>query len=121
MEWIAIFLGVLIALAVYTQVISRFNDATDKINKARIITDAEEQKEKEQEGTGSTEPVEGLKPRFCPLCKSELKKHDSIYAEFYDAEPRPKVIIHGCRYCYMPSGQKTNFDIDKTKKGVENA
>lgn len=113
-EWVLIFFGVFLALAVYVQVLSRFHEASDRMKRAEIVNGpadtGEEKKEKE----------EGLKRRFCPLCKTELKKHESLYAEFHKAEPRPRVIIHGCRYCYAPSGLKTPFPSDQIKKGEAN-
>lgn len=116
-EWALIFFGVFIALAVYVQVISRFNEASDRMRRAEIVnaTAAGEEEKKE-----AKKDEEGLKRRFCPLCKSELKKHESIYAEFHEAEPRPRVIIHGCRYCYAPSGLKTPFSVRQTSKGENN-
>jgi hypothetical protein len=45
------------------------------------------------------------KPRYCPVCKSKLGPHDSLFAEMYNkqkGQTRHKVFIHGCRFCYNP-------------------
>ncbi|MEN2997567.1 MAG: hypothetical protein ABDH28_00795 [Brevinematia bacterium] len=41
------------------------------------------------------------KPRHCPVCGSKLGPRDVIYAEIFQAEPRDKVVIKGCKYCYI--------------------
>lgn len=109
MEIIFIFLGALIAVAIYLFFINKLHESEDKAKKEEIEV-ASKEEEKEQSSKTKEEP-EGLKPKFCPLCKSELKKHDSIYAEMYKGEQRPKVIIHGCKYCYAPSRKKTDFSM----------
>ncbi len=43
----------------------------------------------------------GTKPRYCPVCNSRLGPRDVIYAEIFQGEPRDKVIIKGCKYCYV--------------------
>lgn len=62
------------------------------------------------EGTrkkSSSEKVEengrelGKRPRYCPVCNSKLGPKDVIYAEIFQAEPRDKVVIKGCKYCYI--------------------
>lgn len=45
----------------------------------------------------------GTKPRHCPVCGSRLGQKDVIYAEIFQSEPRDKVIIKGCKYCYRLS------------------
>ncbi|MGC8767208.1 MAG: hypothetical protein ACP5PT_02985 [Brevinematia bacterium] len=42
----------------------------------------------------------GSRPRYCPVCKAKLGPKDVIYAEIFHSEPRDKVIIKGCKYCY---------------------
>ncbi len=113
MEWVAIFLGVLIAVALYTQIVVKYNDHMDKMTRADVMTDKEEE---EENGEQEESKPEKMKLRFCPLCKSELKKHESLYAEYHEGEPRPKVIIHGCRYCYIPSGIISRFNPRKLNK-----
>ena len=113
MGLIFIFLGVLISVAIYLYFINKLHESEDRSKKEEVDVEAEE---KEPIKTKEEKP-EGLKPRFCPLCNSSLVKHDSIYAEMYKGEQRPKVVIHGCRYCYKPSGKKTNFDMDDINVG----
>jgi len=43
----------------------------------------------------------GTKPRYCPVCGSKLGPRDVLYAEIFHSEPRDKVIIKGCKYCYV--------------------
>lgn len=43
----------------------------------------------------------GTKPRYCPVCGSKLGPRDVLYAEIFEGEPRDKVIIKGCKYCYV--------------------
>lgn len=43
----------------------------------------------------------GSKPRYCPVCGSRLGPKDVIYAEIFQSEPRDKVVIKGCKYCYI--------------------
>ncbi len=109
MELIFIFLGALIAIAIYLYFMNKLHESEDRLKKEEIEIDDKKEEEKPSE---TREEPEGLKPRFCPLCKSELKKHESVYAEMYKGEQRPKVIIHGCKYCYIPSGKKTNFTVE---------
>ncbi len=98
MEWIPVFLGVLIALAFYLYFITKLNEKDNKLKQADIeIEEKEEKKETETDKSWKK-----LKQRFCPLCGTFLDKHDNLYAEMYEGKERPKVIIHGCRYCYMP-------------------
>jgi rubredoxin len=53
------------------------------------------------------------KPRYCPICKAPLKKHESLYATMLNKDSsKPKVIIHGCRYCYKPKPGDEEIDID---------
>ncbi|MBU1076849.1 MAG: hypothetical protein KKH98_06115 [Spirochaetes bacterium] len=110
MEWIPIFLGVLFALAFYLHFISKMNDREEKLKKAEYKLEAE----KQEIPSRSEVDEKSFKPRNCPLCGSPLKKHESLYAEMYEGENRPKVIIHGCRYCYMPSSKKTDFKADES-------
>ncbi|MFN4245721.1 MAG: hypothetical protein ACK4F9_06200 [Brevinematia bacterium] len=43
----------------------------------------------------------GTKPRYCPVCNSRLGPRDVIYAEIFQSEPRDKIVIKGCKYCYV--------------------
>lgn len=104
MEWIPIFLGVLMALAFYLHFITKINEKEDKFKDADIEVD-----EKNKIHTKEKNKDTGLKKRICPLCHSFLEKHESLYAEMYEGEIRPKVIIHGCKYCYKPSGVKKGY------------
>ncbi len=111
MEYIPIFFGILIALAIFLNILSKINDTASgkKISGSSIKS--------ERRVKYRTK----LKKRICPLCGSELAQHESLYAEIYEGKERPVVLIHGCKYCYVPSGKKTNFDVsklDKYKKGV---
>ncbi len=61
------------------------------------------------------------KPRYCPVCRSRLGPHDSLFAEMYlraEKGVRSKVFIHGCRYCYRPvrdGEEQGGTDIDAIK------
>ncbi len=109
MEILPIFFGVLIALAIFLHLLSKYHQFEDKqkLDNADI-----EIKHQDDDITPPKRPDE-LRKRFCPLCGAELKPYDSLYAEMYEGNPRPRVIIHGCRYCYMPSGKK--IEIKKTE------
>ncbi len=107
MEILFIFLGAIIAVAIYLFFINKLHESEDKAKKEEIEVASKE--EEEGQSSKTKEKPESLKPRFCPLCKSELKKGESVYAEMYKGEKRPKVIIHGCKYCYVPGRKKTNF------------
>lgn len=118
MEWIPIFFGVFIAIAVYAHFITKYNEHEDKLKNAVIETDKDVENEAKNNNGSKSEKstTSGNKKRFCPLCGSELKIHESLYAEMYEGTPRPKVIIHGCKNCYIPSGKKTDFDVKKVQE-----
>ncbi len=112
MEYIPIFFGVLIALAIFLNIISKMNEHNNSYRKTKLSKNSEKKRIKYKTK---------LRKRICPLCGSELAQHESLYAEIYEGKERPVVLIHGCKYCYIPSGKKTNFDVsklDKYKKGV---
>ena len=53
------------------------------------------------------------RPRYCPICKAPLKKHESLYATMLNKDsPKPRVIIHGCRYCYKPKPGDEEIDLE---------
>ena len=111
MELIPVFLGLIIAVALYLHFMSKLHTKEDKLKNADIeVENNENDTESDDKTKEVKETKEGLRIRFCPLCKAELAKHESLYAEMYEGEIRPKVIIHGCKHCYIPSKQKTNFD-----------
>ncbi len=41
--------------------------------------------------------------RICPLCKAVLTGDDVLYATRVEQPAGPKILIHGCRFCYRPS------------------
>lgn len=51
--------------------------------------------------------------RMCPLCRSSLSKYEALYASQVDTKWGPKIMIHGCRYCYKP-----DEDPDQVKKSA---
>ncbi len=119
MEYILIAIGILAGIVVYLYLFSGIHSWEDKKKegerKIEEIKSTEfEYKDSRRKGKISN----GLKPRFCPLCGTELKPHESIYAEVYPGNPRPKVLIHGCKYCYNPSGMKIK-KVDLSKYFME--
>lgn len=114
MEWIPIFLGILIALAFYLHFVTKMNEKADH-NEKLDQADVELENEADNNGNKTEEKPKGLKQRICPLCGSQLEKHQSLYAEMYEGTHRPKVIIHGCRFCYKPSGHKAKSNIDESQ------
>jgi RNA polymerase subunit RPABC4/transcription elongation factor Spt4 len=58
----------------------------------------------------------GTKPRYCPVCGSKLGPRDVIYAEIFHSEPRDKVIIKGCKYCYVLTPEESARIKPYTKK-----
>lgn len=102
MEILPIFFGILIALAIFLHLLSKYHQFEDK----QRLDNAEIEIKHHEEAVTLPKRPDELRKRFCPLCGAELKRYDNLYAEMYEGNPRPKVIIHGCRYCYMPSGKK---------------
>ncbi len=114
MEYIPIFFGILIALAIFLNILG-------KLNEKNYSTKEKFPLKNNNSIRTIKKGAKHLKKRVCPLCGTELKPHESLYAEIYEGKERPIVLIHGCKYCYTPSGKKSNFDIsklDKYKKGV---
>ncbi len=107
MDWIFILLGALIAITIYLYFISKIHEAKDKLRDADI--DVEDREKNKHSEVKLEEKQEGLKRRFCPLCNSQLKKNENLYAEMYEGEIRPKVIIRGCKYCYVPKKQEQDI------------
>ncbi|MCX8028672.1 MAG: hypothetical protein N2712_01595 [Brevinematales bacterium] len=58
----------------------------------------------------------GTKPRYCPVCRSRLGPRDVIYAEIFQGEPRDRVIIKGCKYCYILTPEEAMRIKPYTKK-----
>ena len=104
MDWIYIFLGALIAVACYLYLMTRINNTKNKFKNADIEVEDKERKKHSEVKLEHKEA--GLKKRFCPLCNSLLKKDETLFAEMYEGDPRPRVIINGCRYCYVPRKEK---------------
>lgn len=48
--------------------------------------------------------------RTCPLCGSELKKTEPLYATWKEIAQETRVAIHGCRYCYREEPGKEKED-----------
>ncbi len=115
MEIISIFLGIIIAVAIFLQLLVKYYEIEDK----RKINNAKIELKGEEEDIEAPKRPDELRKRFCPLCGAELKPYDSLYAEMYEKKPRPKVIIHGCRYCYIPSGKK--IEIKKESLGSQDS
>jgi len=80
-----VFLGILAGLALYLYFINKFHETEDRRKSEPI----QEENDDEEEVPPTKE--DGLKSRYCPLCHSLLEKHDSVYAEMYKGEERPKV------------------------------
>ncbi len=98
---IFILLGALIAVACYLFLLSRIDSTKNKLKNADIAVDDKKSPDKFKIKLDHKE--EGLKKRFCPICNSQLRKDENLFAEMYEGEPRPRVIIHGCRNCYVPA------------------
>lgn len=58
----------------------------------------------------------GSRPRYCPVCKARLGPKDVIYAEIFHSEPRDKVIIKGCKYCYTLTPEESKRIRPYTRK-----
>lgn len=83
--------GVIIGLIIFLLLMNLRPYKNENIKRNRKKTDNDEE-EPEKLGT---------KPRYCPVCGSRLGPKDVIYAEIFQSEPRDKVIIKGCKYCYV--------------------
>ncbi|MBN1898762.1 MAG: hypothetical protein JW827_08295 [Spirochaetes bacterium] len=112
MEIIPVFIGVGLALAVFLYFLARYHQLEDqkRLQNARFELHNEED-------TGAPKRPDELRKRFCPICGSELNIHDTLYAEMYEGKLRPKVLIHGCRYCYIPKA-KTNKKVDSQTNSI---
>jgi|YNPMSStandDraft_1061717.scaffolds.fasta_scaffold33151_2 ABC-type antimicrobial peptide transport system permease subunit len=106
MNTFLVIIGILIGVILFLYLLSEYHTIKDKIELKEVDIEKENFNETESKKRENKNSEQGLKKRFCPLCGSELGENDSIYAEMYEGESRPKVIIHGCRYCYKPSGRK---------------
>ncbi len=64
----------------------------------------------------SSERDSSRKPRIrsCPICGASMGMGDKLYGEIYRAEPRDKVTIKGCRYCFARPAKKSG----KTLKSI---
>ncbi|MCS7299796.1 MAG: hypothetical protein RMJ37_07580 [Spirochaetia bacterium] len=83
--------GVIIGLIIFLLLMNLRSNRYEDIRKNRRKTNDEDD-----------EPQKlGSKPRYCPVCGSRLGPKDVIYAEIFQGEPRDKVIIKGCKYCYV--------------------
>ena len=85
---VGIIVGLIIFLLLMNLVLSKEESKDKKRKKAT--------EENEEENTKL-----GTKPRYCPVCGSKLGPRDVLYAEIFHSEPRDKVIIKGCKYCYV--------------------
>ncbi len=47
--------------------------------------------------------------RICPVCHAKLKQNENLYISIYPGEPKDKIFIKGCKYCYrtQKSGDRT--------------
>ncbi|MCU0848346.1 MAG: hypothetical protein MUD12_10710 [Spirochaetes bacterium] len=48
--------------------------------------------------------------RMCPVCATRLSRYEVLYATQVDTDTGPKILIHGCGYCYKPEVKKTERD-----------
>ncbi len=100
---IGIIVGLIIFLLLMNLGLSREEDKNRK--RKRIIEESKEE---------NTKP--GTKPRYCPVCGSRLGPRDVLYAEIFHSEPRDKVIIKGCKYCYILTPEEAARIRPYTKK-----
>jgi len=42
----------------------------------------------------------------CPVCKKGLGESDIIYIERFPAQPKDKIFIKGCNFCFDPKTRK---------------
>jgi hypothetical protein len=46
--------------------------------------------------------------RICPLCMSELKRDEPLYAGNTYLKGNRTILIYGCQYCYRTSNETAN-------------
>ncbi len=85
--------GAVLALAIFLYLYSLHPE--ERFARKQIKREVREGIEQEDDGS--------MRPRFCPVCGHPLKPGEFIYAEIIHAEPHDKVIIKGCKYCYVPT------------------
>lgn len=82
-------IGIIIGLIIFLLLLNIRGYNEDKKRKKKVYEEFEENSKL------------GTKPRYCPVCGSKLGPRDVIYAEIFQGEPRDKVVIKGCKYCYV--------------------
>lgn len=48
----------------------------------------------------TSDVVDGMPLRTCPLCSKTLSRNEPLYATHTEVGNQKKVLIHGCPYCY---------------------
>ncbi len=95
MIWWSI-LGIVIGLIILLFLMNIKYSVEEKSYKKKKVSKVNEDREEEL----------GTRPRYCPVCNSRLGPKDVIYAEIFQSEPRDKVVIKGCKYCYRLSPEE---------------
>lgn len=98
-------LGLLLGAAAFFYILSLYHSGADAL--------AARKKEK-QDGKIELDPsiMEIIsrqaypRERICPLCKAVLTGDDVLYATRVEKPLGPKILIHGCRFCYRPPGNE---------------
>lgn len=98
MFWIVV--GTVIGIIIYILLISLHPE--DYIMSRKAVKRFPKRESGEPEVEAVVEE-DRLRPRFCPVCGSRLGPKDVIYAEIIKSKPHDKVVIKGCKYCYVPS------------------
>lgn len=105
-------LGLLLGAAVFFYILSLYHSGVDAL--------AARKKEK-RDGRIELDPMLAEivsrqvypRERICPLCKAILTGDDVLYATRVEQPMGPKILIHGCRFCYRQKRE----DVGETSEG----
>ncbi|HOK40348.1 MAG TPA: hypothetical protein PLD27_04840 [bacterium] len=56
------------------------------------------------------------KKRYCPLCNSELKEGEAVFAELLSNSKPSKILIKGCKYCLNKINETKNIELNEEYK-----
>lgn len=93
--------GLAIGISGFLYILSAISGGINKVKK----TSAANSKITKQDIQTETAGFRGRKTvppgtRICPLCWSELTKHEGLYASKVIDKSETKIMIMGCKYCY---------------------
>lgn len=100
-------LGLLLGAAVFFYLLSLYHTGVDKLSsrgKRQQRSPMEIDAEIMEIVSRQTYPRE----RICPLCKAILTHDDVLYASRVEQPSGPKILIHGCKYCYRAHKEVEN-------------